>query len=195
MSGEVFENEPEAVVAPESGVVFDSGWLKVIRTPRGFYYAERKGVCSVAVLCYRVVDTEEGIDVLVRKQPLPIRGAQAHDDKEIELFSCPITGTMDEGKTPLEVAINEVKEEAGILVSEAEMVYVKKYSVGTQTNEEVYCFVCDVTGKSSTRVTPDGYFESKSHNEWHPISTIADAEYSGLCILYHELLNYLAKAE
>lgn len=174
-------------------------WLRVKKTPRGYQYSERKGRDSVAVLLYRWVPTpgiNSVVEVLIRMQPLPVRDNQVNDDiEDIGLFACPITGSIEEGEDVKLCAVREVEEEAGFVVSPNNMYHVINYFVGTQTNEEVYCFISDVTGLATSRpLLPDGYFESKSHNVWRNLPGLTDrtsVNYAGLHILVTELRKIL----
>ena len=75
---------------PENKVIFESKWVKVRETEKGFQYLERKGKNSIAVIC-----EDDDCRWLIRYQPLCINGS---DD---ELFPCPITGSLDvDGEDP-----------------------------------------------------------------------------------------------
>jgi 8-oxo-dGTP pyrophosphatase MutT (NUDIX family) len=176
-------------------IVFDGGWLKVKKTPRGYLYSERKGRDSVAILLYRWAETpgiNKIVEVLVRMQPLPVRNNQVNDDiEDVDLFACPITGGIEEGEDIKACAAREVEEEAGFTIPIDKMYHVMSYYAGTQTNEEVHCFIADVTGLTSSTPSQDGsYFEGKSHNVWRNLPGLTDRtslNYSGLYILVHEL--------
>lgn len=169
-------------------IVYDGGWIKVRKTPKGFMYAERKGVESIALFLIR--RTSIDIEVLVRYQPLCIDNSVNSQPT----FPCPITGTIDEGHTPAQSAVQEALEEAGYKIDEADLRFVTKYIVGTQTNEQCHLYWCDVTGKEPFEVKGDGsYFESVSANKWEPFSNIKEYSYSACQIAYGQIPVALAK--
>lgn len=175
-------------------VVFDAGWIKVKQTPKGYYFSERKGTDSLAILLYKKTintDLEADLHILSRMQPLPIENAQTTDDKDVpKLFRCPITGGLEEGVSLINQARAEVREEAGLDIAEAEFNYIGEYYVGTQTNEKVHMFIAkaDSEGVESLPIAGDGsYFESISKNEWINIEDVLDAKYSGLYIIANKL--------
>ncbi len=165
-------------------VIFETPWIKVKRTPRGFDYLERKGVNSVAVFLVRKNATGS-YDVLIRWQPLCVHNADI-DDQQV-LFACPVTGSIDGNESPLEAAYREVEEETGYYIVENDLKYLSTYIVGTQTNEKVWMYIADVTGYSEpSKATNDGtYFESISHNEWRNLEDMANYEYVACQLGYH----------
>lgn len=176
-------------------IVFDGKWLKVKKTPKGYFFSERKGINSIAVLLYRKIikNSREYLEVLVRLQPLPIDNSQSNDDKEIpKLFECPITGSLEEGISSIGQTRIEVMEEAGYDIPEGGFKYVGEYYVGTQTNEKVFMYIVNVDTVGTERVDIGGdgsYFESISKNEWKNIFEVLDAKYSGLNIITNKLFK------
>jgi 8-oxo-dGTP diphosphatase len=151
-------------------------FLSIKQAP-GYYYAERKGVDSVAVF---LVTTDK--KVLVRYQPLP------QFDSE-RLFECPITGTMEPHKHPAQVAQIEALEEGGYPVEISSAIDLGGYIVGTQTNETCYCYAWDVTFIDPVVPEGDGSIhEAMSENAWLTFEQAMNcAEYSGLIIGLYRL--------
>jgi hypothetical protein len=191
-------------------IVFDIDWIKVKKTPKGYYFSERKGVDSIAVLLYRKVENkhdhgiechcenEFDLEVLVRHQPLPILNSQSNDDEDLpSLFKCPITGGIEDGDSPTKTIVKEIEEEAGCIVEEKDLKLLGNYYVGTQTNEVVYMATCEITSETKKKeIEGDGsYFESISKNEWVSISSLLDTEYSGLNILANKLYRLWQREE
>ena len=169
-------------------IVYDGGWIKVRKTDKGFMYAERKGVESIALFLIRRTTTD--IEVLVRYQPLCIDNTTPN----LPIFPCAITGTIDAGDTPEQSAVQEALEEAGYKIEEVNLRLVTTYIVGTQTNEQVHLFWCDVTGLEPVEVKGDGsYHESLSKNQWEPFSNLKDYRYSACQIAYSRIPVALAK--
>jgi 8-oxo-dGTP pyrophosphatase MutT (NUDIX family) len=161
------------MVAPK--VIFETKWIKVKETGKGFQYLERKGTDSVAVFLLR--SKPNGYEVLIRMQPLCIHG----DD--YALFPCPITGSIDENELPINTAIRETYEEAGYKLNSIN--YLGNYIVGTQTNETVHMFYELVDGLKPEENKGDGGFhESISKNEWKDLESLKNFGYSGCKIGY-----------
>jgi len=140
-------------------------YLSLYKTKQGFIYAQRRNVNSVAVLCFK---KEKGKTLfLLRYQPLPMVNTY-HFVKWDTLYACPITGSMEKNKTPLEVAINEIYEEANIIVSKKNLVKSSFNVATTQMNETVFNYLFDVTNcKLVNKKQGDGsIFENVSKNKW-----------------------------
>ena len=178
----------ELISKPETDVVvFDSKWVKVKQSEKGFLFLERKNVNSIAVLLLRDPGEAVQYEMLVRYQPL------CTDHK---LHACPITGGFDSmDQLPVDLAIQEVLEEAGYTVGYNDVYEFGSYIVGTQTNEVCHLFLCDVTGKTPAEPEGDGsYHESISKNVWEPVTNLYACEYSAMriyCGLMEELGEFM----
>jgi 8-oxo-dGTP pyrophosphatase MutT (NUDIX family) len=174
-------------------VVFESagGWLQVIETANKFYFARRKGKDSVAVFLVR--QGNEGWEVLIRRQPLPLLNRDTGDD--MELYSCPITGGYELNESAETCALREAYEEAGYKLDK--LSYLGGYIVGTQTDEYVDMFWADVTNVEPSIPTQDGtVFEAASENKWMPIGFLdMDGSYAALQIGFLRLKEDLALTE
>jgi 8-oxo-dGTP diphosphatase len=173
-------------------IIFDSPRLKVFKSEKGFVFSERNGKDSIAVLPYRKNDDK--IEVLIRLQPLVFNQGtvlkfKENDYRDVpadELIRCPITGSLDSTHDNIiDYVIEEMKEEAGYFIKPSEVKFLGYYFVGTQTNEVVHCFTCDVSNKPQQSPEGDGtYWESISKNEWIDfddlVKQINDIHYSGL---------------
>ncbi|MEL6384258.1 MAG: NUDIX domain-containing protein [Cyanobacteria bacterium J06626_18] len=168
--------------------LFQTQWVSLKATERGYHYAERRDRDSVAILLIRSsASTPTGYDVLIRQQPLCIDTSEAEDG--MHLFPCPITGGIDGDETPEAAAVREVKEEAGYQVS---VTPLGRYIVGSQTNEVCYLFYANVTEQEPGIAEQDGsYFEAISRNEWHPLEYLDTCEYAASQIGYLRLCQAL----
>ena len=177
--------------------LFDTGWLAIKETPNGFFYSERKGKDSIALFLIR--EKKENIyfrlhgpipfEVLMRYQPMPIYGEFTEYGKT--LYPCPITGSVEDGKSLEECAINEAMEEAGYDIN-GRIQELGKYAVGTQTNEVVHMFYADVTGLKPKKIKGDGtYFESISENKWESLDFLNSCLYGACQIGYFKLMGGL----
>ncbi|NET08043.1 MAG: NUDIX hydrolase [Symploca sp. SIO2B6] len=168
-------------------VIFSTDWITIKETARGFHYLERKGRDSVAIFLVRQGKSQGEYEVLIRQQPLCIDIPDIN--QEHRLYSCPITGGIDQGESPEETAVREVYEEAGFSV---QVLPLGKYIVGTQTNEICYMYYADVTGIEPEIAQQDGsYFESISKNEWYALDYLNECDYGACQLGYLRLLDIL----
>ena len=172
-------------------VIFNTRWIAVKESPRGFQYLERKGKDSVAVfLLRRVGKSPEQFEVLIRQQHLCIDNREV--DGKFRLFPCPVTGALEEGESSEVAAHREVYEETGYRVQASPM---GQYIVGTQVNEICYLYYADVTNMEPDIAQQDGtYMESIAKNEWHPFQYLESCEYSACQIGYLKLYGILFKS-
>jgi 8-oxo-dGTP pyrophosphatase MutT (NUDIX family) len=164
--------------------IFETEWIAVKESPRGFQYLERKGKNSVAVFLLRNYGANPSqYEVLIRQQHLCIDNREI--DGKFNLFPCPITGALEEGESPEAAAMREVYEESGYRVQVRSL---GKYIVGTQVNEICYLYYADVTGIEPEVAQQDGtYMESIGRNEWHPFEYLKECDYSACQIGYFRL--------
>lgn len=169
-------------------VIFNTQWIAVRESSKGFQYLERNGKDSVAVFLLRKSGENPGqYDVLIRHQHLCIDNQEVNG--RLKLFPCPITGALDEGESPEEAVIREVYEETGYRV---QVLPLGKYIVGTQVNEVCYLYYANVTGIVPDEAQEDGtYLESIGRNEWHPFNYLEMCEYSACQIGFFKLRKIL----
>jgi len=172
-------------------VIFSTQWIAVKESPRGFQYLERQGKDSVAVfLLKKRSEDPEQCEVLIRQQHLCIDNREV--DGKFRLFSCPVTGALEEGEAPEVAAQREVYEETGYRVQPSPM---GQYIVGTQVNEICYLYYADVTNMKPDVAQQDGtYLESIGKNEWYPFQYLESCEYSACQIGYLKLCKILFKS-
>lgn len=165
-------------------ILFESKYIALKQTARGFQYLERKGRDSVAMfLIRRNSSNPNQFDVLIRYQPLCIDTQEINGT--LKLFPCPFTGSLSKGESPEVAAHRETFEESGYSV---QLSTLGKYIIGTQTNEICYLFYADVTGIEPQAAPNDGtYFESISKNEWQPLDYLLQCDYSACQIGYLHL--------
>ena len=163
-------------------VIFETPWIKVKRTPRGFDFLERKGRDSVAIALVRINAKGED-EVLIRYQPLCVHNVDIDDEQH--LYPCLITGGMEDGEHPADCAIREIEEETGYKVNYKDLIWLTTYIVGTQTNESVYLYFVDVTNHQPKEAKQDGsYFESVSKNNWESFDALKRCEYVACKLAY-----------
>ncbi|MDC4183622.1 NUDIX hydrolase [Mycoplasma bradburyae] len=146
----------------KSKLLYHTTYLSLYETEKGFVYAQRQSINSIASLCFKYVDNE--VMYLVHYQPMPEIEVKTKWD---DLYPCPITGAIDHGETPLEAAIRETKEEGGIDINPNNFYDYIEFVASTQMNEIVHCFVFDVTGlKQEDPLTDGSIFEAVAKNKW-----------------------------
>lgn len=148
-----------------SKLLYKTKHLSLFKTKQGFIYAQRRGINSTAILCFKRLKND--IKFLIRYQPLPVVNTVKHL-KWDDVYACPITGSIEENQSPLDNAIVEVYEEANIKITKKNL-FAGSYCVSsTQMNETVFNFVFDVTGcEVVNKKQGDGsIFEEVSLNKW-----------------------------
>lgn len=168
-------------------IIFETDWVAVRESTRGFQYLERKGKDSVAVFLIRSQGDGAEWEVLVRYQHLCIDNTENHG--QFNLFPCPVTGGVEPGETPEAAAVREAYEETGYKIS---ITPLGHYLVGTQTNEVCYLYYADVTRIEPSEATQDGsFFESIAHNQWQPFENLQGFDYVACQLGYHKLKGQL----
>lgn len=130
-------------------------WIRVFQTHDGFYYASRPGHMSVAFI---LIDQDKKSFGLIECMHVPTH------KKAVRAF----TGSMDvpPGITAQQVCQMEVKEESGYSVTSLDITGIGSYEVGHQTDEIVWLFVVDVTGKIPGEPIPDDFREAAQRVVW-----------------------------
>lgn len=175
----------------EYKVIHQNEWLSLHQTSKGFVYAQRKGINSIASLVFKKENND--FYFLIRKQLLP--NLVLEEKPEDFLYPSCITGTIEEGDTPLETALRETFEEGGIYLENSHLRASGKYIATTQSNEVVYTFVFEKTSEVvQTEPQNDGsYFEQISKNEWVSLQKLEDILQNDLChsSLYNAYLLFI----
>ena len=117
--------------ADKDKILFADEWLSLRQTSGGYTYThEEKGNgAGVAVLAYKI----SPMRVVGRYEECP-----PHRDG---LALCSLTGQMDqEGESPVEAAVRELEEEAGITVNIDEMNSFGTVKSGKQTDTDMHLF-------------------------------------------------------
>ncbi|XQP55684.1 MAG: DNA mismatch repair protein MutT [Mycoplasmoidaceae bacterium] len=146
-------------------LLYKNKYVSLYETKQGFVYAQRRGINSTAILCFKKV--KGNYYFLIRYQPLPVVNTVPHL-KWDDLYACPITGSIEENQSPLDNALSEIYEEANLKVSKKNLIAGSYCVSSTQMNETVFNFLFDVTGiKPINKKQGDGsIFENISLNKW-----------------------------
>lgn len=118
----------------------------------GYFYSERLGRDSVAFLLY---------DKNAPDKPY-IALSQFHSPQG-RFVKGAFTGSLDKNLTPEQTTVEEIEEEAGYTVTEAQLTKVGEQPVGANTNETVHLFVGDVTNIVRKEKNPENCWELNTH--------------------------------
>ncbi|WP_036459383.1 NUDIX hydrolase [[Mycoplasma] imitans] len=166
-------------------LLYKTTYLSLYETPKGFVYAQRQSINSIASLCFKYVGDE--VFYLVHYQPMPEIAIKTKWD---DLYPCPITGSIDPNESALEAAVRETQEEGGIKVDLNKFYDQVDYVASTQMNEIVHCFVFDVTGIEQHEPSTDGsIFEQVAKNKWHSQKELEAILFNKKQIYLSSLLN------
>ena len=116
---------------------------------RGYQFAERRGVDSVAFICW---DYNRG-KFLLNKEFTPPTG---------EFLFRAFGGSMDKKATREEIVLEEVKEEVGYAVAMANIYPLGNAFVSTQMNQRCYLFLVDISNVKETGREPENEMEKIS---------------------------------
>ena len=160
----------------KSKILYKAPWLELHVSSRKFYFAQRKGINSTAVLCFR--KTKHGFEFLMRYQPLPVIELKNYKLNKA-LYPCPITGSLEKNETPDQNVVKEILEESGYKITKKNLVDCVLATASTQMNEVVFHYLADLTGvKQATNKLGDGsYFENISENKWISQKQLEDILY------------------
>lgn len=147
---------------------------------RGYQFAERRGVDSVAFICY---DKKTKM-FLINYEFTPPTGF---------FMERAFGGSLDKvGKDPTDIVIEEVEEEAGYKVSKEDIKYVGKCFVSTQMNQTCFLFLVFISDEQKTERKPENGMEKMAEtkftterhiifgDDWKAITIIMKAINQGL---------------
>ena len=131
--------------------------LKQVKYPEknvGCYqFAERLGVNSVAFIC---LDKVAELFLLNKEYKPPI------DEFLLGSFG----GSMDKDKTPEEIVVAEVKEEAGFVVTEEDVIDLGDVMVSTQMNQFCHLYIVLIDRSKQEEREPENAVEAMATTEW-----------------------------
>jgi len=119
----------------------------------GYQYAERRGVNSVAFICF---DKNIGQVLLNYEYKPPVN----------KFILGAFGGSFDKDKTGVEIVIDEVKEEAGFVVTTKDIELVGKSFVSTQMNQYCYLYVVSVCKEDQQDREPENEIEAMAVTKW-----------------------------
>jgi 8-oxo-dGTP pyrophosphatase MutT (NUDIX family) len=114
-------------------VLFQSEWLAIKSTADGYeYMSQMKSDQGVAILAFR----RNPLTLVGRYEEIPPHG----DD----LALCSLTGMVDAGEQPVQTAVRELFEEAGIQVGYDEMMDLGSVRPSKASDYIIHIFAVDV---------------------------------------------------
>ena len=119
----------------------------------GFQFAERRGVDSVAFICY---DKAAELFLLNTEYKPPIN----------MFLKGAFGGSFDKAKEPIDIVIDEVKEEAGFTVTKKDVYMVGKVMVSTQMNQFCYLYIVFVDKDKQEDKKPQDKIEALAKTTW-----------------------------
>lgn len=136
-------------------VLFEHFWFNVVEREEYVYIHTRNSV--VYVLPYRC--PKKGAYLLGHFEVCPAHGSQQ------ALYA--ITGQCEVGNDPVQVALQEIYEEAGIVATPAQLIALGSGYLSKQTDTLAHFFAIDVTHMPRRKALTDGSkFEQGSYCTW-----------------------------
>lgn len=134
---------------------------------KGYQYAERLGVDSIAFICY---DPILEMFLLNNEYKPPV-----------DMFiTGAFGGSIDKNKGLRDIVVDEAKEEAGFVVEANSGIYgvweVGKVLVSTQMNQFCYLFLVSVDRKKQAEREPENAIEAMAKTVWMREDEIAGLE-------------------
>lgn len=145
---------------------------------KGYQFAERRGVDSIAFICY---DENTG-KFLINKEYTP-----PTDEFLFRAFG----GSLDKNVDKVQIVIDEVKEEVGIKVTAKNIYFVGSVFVSTQMNQRCYLYFVDVSDLKRGKTEPENAIEAMAeivemteeeihrNDDWKAITIIEKAKVFG----------------
>lgn len=137
----------------------------------GYLFAERMGRDSVAFICY---DREKN-KYLINKEYTPPIG---------KFLERAFGGSIDKKKSKVDIVIDEVKEEAGYVVTRDSITKVGEVFVSTQMNQFVHLYLVMVSEKCRSEREPENKTEALSTPMWvDEDHIISGSDWKSICII------------
>ena len=119
----------------------------------GYQFAERLGIDSVAFIGYSPADNE----FLVNKEYKP----------PVSMFiTGAFGGSIDKSKSPTDIVIGEVREEAGFEVEKTDVKYLGRVFVSTQMNQFCFLFLVILDKAEQKDRQPENAIEAMATTKW-----------------------------
>ncbi|MFA7219135.1 MAG: NUDIX domain-containing protein [Synergistaceae bacterium] len=130
---------------------------------KGYQFAERKGVDSVAFIC---IDERNG-KFLINNEATPPLGI---------FLRRAFGGSIDKDKSFEQIVKDEVLEECGYDVADSQIHFVGKAFVSTQMNQYCHLYLVFINDNQETERKPENATEALSHPVWMSEKEIIDGD-------------------
>jgi hypothetical protein len=120
----------------------------------GYQFAERMGVDSVAFICF----DKRSLSFLLNNEYKPPVN---------EMILGAFGGSLDKNKDLVDIVKEEVKEEAGFMVTKEDIRFLGKVLVSTQMNQFCHLYLVFVDRNKQGEREPENEVEERSKTEWH----------------------------
>jgi hypothetical protein len=150
--------------------------IKEVNDPKmgckGYQFAERKGVDSVAFICVN----KDANKFLVNSEATPPLG---------EFLLRAFGGSLDKETSHEKIVQGEVREEAGYDVELSDINLVGKSFVSTQMNQYCYLYLVFISEKQKTERKPENSTEALSSPKWLTEEEITKGDdWKSIAIIY-----------
>ena len=120
---------------------------------KGYQFAERRGVDSIAFICY---DSNTNEFLLNNEYKSPVNS----------MILSAFGGSLDKDVNKMDIVIGEVREEAGFEVTEDDVVELGKMFVSTQMNQYCYLYLVYVFKSEQKDRQPENKVEALATTQW-----------------------------
>lgn len=140
---------------------------------KGYQFAERRGINSVAFICY---DEHKPSQYLLNHEVTPPLGNV--------YLNRAFGGSFDKNKTAVEIVKDEVREEVGYDVPLSRIIFINKMFVSTQMNQFCELFAVNISGLDQIERKPENKVEALSSPIWLTKKEILNGEdWKSICII------------
>lgn len=156
--------------------LYDGGWFTHNKNEAGVEFLEEKHD-GVTVLCYDFTRTDGRNYLLLHEQ------VSAFQSTRPQL--CALTGSIDAGELPMQTALRELREEAGVVVLEQEVTFLGKVFTYKGCTKRTYMFSANLANAAFVEAPGDGSeVEENAYVRWHTLKDLLASEDALLIATY-----------
>ena len=135
-------------------LVYDTKFLQVFND-NGYTYSQRLGKDSVAFILYDRSNPKAPFGLITEYKP-PIKS----------FLTTAFGGSLDKDATPAQIVLEEVREEAGYIVTPSNIHQFGSVMVSTQSNQMCHLFIVNVENAEKCPTEPESLAEVFATTEW-----------------------------
>jgi 8-oxo-dGTP pyrophosphatase MutT (NUDIX family) len=166
--------------------LYDAGWFSYNEDSNGVNYIQ-EAKDGVTVLCYDSTKPYKPFLLLHE-------ACSAFRSKEPKLVS--LTGSIDphEKLTPLDTAVRELAEEAGVVVNKSKLTYLGSVFTYKACTKATYLFLANIAGCEWVDALGDGSeTEANAYVKWHSLEELLESKDSLLLATYARSVKHFNK--